>query len=63
MKKTSGHVPCAKARTTAAASVKLESGEEWVTANSLNTALTTAAQTLNNGNGTVRFVAGNTSTG
>lgn len=63
-KKGGAQEPCAKkARASTGTSVKLASGEEWVTAKSLDGALTAAAHTLSNGTGKVRFVAGNTSTG
>lgn len=54
--------PCAgKAQAPSSRVLKLQTGEEWVTANTIETALNTALQCP--GNGLVRFVAGNTSTG
>ncbi|ODN05821.1 Indole-3-acetaldehyde oxidase [Orchesella cincta] len=63
IKQANGNGVCGgKARAVTQNSLKLSSGEEWVTASSLEGALSAAAQCNNNATG-YRFVAGNTSTG
>ncbi|CAL8096700.1 unnamed protein product [Orchesella dallaii] len=60
IKKANGNGVCGgKARAVAQSTLKLSSGEGWVNASSLETALSAATQS----NESYRFVAGNTSTG
>lgn len=61
MKKQNGHACPGKAQASNNHVIKLQTGEEWVTAKTLQNALTAAMH--NASNGAVRFVAGNTSTG
>ncbi|CAL8096692.1 unnamed protein product [Orchesella dallaii] len=62
MKKGNGASCSGKAQASSQNSLKLVSGEEWVTAKTVENALLTAHQCISNGV-EYRFVAGNTSTG